>query len=303
MISWPGGGRSARDDEADILLSFREWLKTQDPQLSVRPEAEGSLDDDTVARAFHLSPGIAVAEPPADLKRPPATNQRSFASRVARATVNCLIIFALVGAAIAWLQNVDDRTKAEIQAQAAKTWDAASSRLLSALHIDTRPSSDVASTTTLENSNEVSTQASLQDTAASPGGPVAQPAPEPARGVPATRPASAPTQAGAVAQPGQPPVASEVSAELQQKFDALQNNIADIRAIVERIASRQEQMTQDMMTLQTTQQLLTQMLSTPPQAAAPPPAARTKKIYPQAAAAPRRVLNPPPRLGAATPSH
>jgi hypothetical protein len=296
MISRPGGGRSARDEEADILFTFREWLKTQEGRRPLRPEAEGSLDDDSVARAFHLSPGIAAAEPPVDLKRLPATNKRSFASRLARAIVNCLIIFALVGAAVAWLQNVDDPTKAEIQAQVAKTWDVASGWLLSALHIDTRPSSGVASTPTPDNSNETSTQASLQD---SPAGPVAQPMPEPARGVPAAQPALAPTQAGAVAQPV--PVASDVSVELQQKFDALQDNIADIRRIVERIASRQEQMTQDMMTLQTTQQLLAQKLSTPPQGAAPPRAPGTKKMaYPEAAPAPRRVSNPTPRLGAST---
>jgi hypothetical protein len=234
-----------------------------------------------------LSPGIAAAEPPVDLKRQPPTNKRSFASRLARVIVNCLIIFALVGAAFAWLQYPDDQTKAEIQAQAAKTWDLASGWLSSALHIDTRPGADVASTSTSENSSGASTQASLQDVAPSSAAPVAQPAPEPAQGVPAARRASAPTQA-----------------ELQQKFDALQENIADIRRIVERIASRQEQMTQDMLTLQTRQQVLAQKLSTTTQAAAAPPAPHTKKItYPEAAAASRLVPSPPPRLGTSTPSH
>jgi hypothetical protein len=299
MISWPGRGRDARD-EADILFAFREWLKAQEGRvgkLSLRTEADGSFDDDTVARAFHLSPGIAAAEPSVDLKRP--TDQRSFASRLGRVFVNCLIIFALVGAAFAWLQYAGDPTKADIQTQVAKTWDMASGWLASALHIDTRPSSDVASAPTSENTNEASTQASLQDAIPSPVPRVAQPAPEPAPepapGVPTAQPALAPTQAGAVARPVQASVASAVSAELQQKFDTLQNNIADIRRIVERIASRQEQMTQDMMTLQTTQQLLAQKLSTATQAAAAPPASHGKKMpYPEASAAPRPVPSPPP---------
>jgi hypothetical protein len=100
MISWPTGGRSACDEETDILFAFKEWLKTQEgQQLALQREAEGSLDDDTVARAFDSSPSIAAAEPPVDLKRLPPN--KSFASRLARAIVNCLIIFALVGAAVA----------------------------------------------------------------------------------------------------------------------------------------------------------------------------------------------------------
>jgi hypothetical protein len=302
MISWPGRGRSARDD-ADILFAFREWLKAQEGRvgkLSLRPEADDSFDDDTVGRAFHLSPGIAAAEPPPDLKRLPTTNKQSLASRLSRVIVNCLTIFALVVAAIAWGQYADDQTKTEIQAQAEKTWHLASGWLLSALHIDTRPSPDVASTPTSENASETSTQASLGDVA------TAQPnaAPEQAQGLPAAQPALARTQPDAVAQPVQTPLASELSPELQQKFDTLQNDIADVRRLVERIASRQEQMTRDMMTLQTTQQSLAQKLSTPPQAAAAPPAPHVKRTpYPEASAAPRPIPIPPPRLGTSTSLH
>jgi hypothetical protein len=203
MISLPGGGRSTRD-EADILFAFREWLKAQEGRvgkLSLRTDADGSLDDDTIARAFHLSPGIAAAEPPVDLKRLPAAKKRSFASRLARVIVNCLIIFALVGAAVAWLQYADDQTKDEIQVQAAKTWDMASGWLSSALHIDTHPGSDVTSTPAPENTNEASSQASLQDAVAPTARPVAQPTPEPAQGAPVAQPALAPAQAGGVAAP------------------------------------------------------------------------------------------------------
>jgi hypothetical protein len=296
MISWPGRDRSAHD-EADILFAFREWLKAQEGRvgkLSLRPEADGSFDDDTVGSAFHLSPGIAAAEPPANLRRLPTTNKRSMASRLSRVIVNCVIIFALVGAAVAWEQYGDDQTKTEIQAQAAKTWDLASGWLLSALHIDTRPSPDVVPTPTAENASETSTQASLQDAATMQ----ANAAPELAQGLPSAQPTLARTQAGAVAQPVQAPLVSELSPELQLKFDALQNDIADVRRLVERIASRQEQMTQDMMTLQTTQQLLAQKLSTTP------PAPHIKRTpYPEASAAPRPVPIPPPRLGPSTSSH
>jgi hypothetical protein len=305
MISWPGRGRSARD-EADILFSFREWLKTQEGRvgkLSLRPEADASFDDDTVGRAFHLSPGIAAVEPPAGLKRFPATKKRSLASRLSRVIVNCLIIFALVGTAVAWGQYADDQTKTEIQAQAAKTWDLASRWVLSALHIDARLRSDVASTPALKNSNDASAssaQASPQEAATTQ----ANAAPEQTQGLPAAQPALARTQAGAVAQPVQTPLASELSPELQQKFDTLQNDIAGIRRLVERLASRQEQMTQDMVTLQTTQQSLAQKLSTLPRAAAAPPAPHPKRIpYPEASAAPYPVPSPPPRPGTFPSSH
>jgi hypothetical protein len=306
MISLSGGGRGARD-EADILFAFREWLKAQEGRvgkLSLRAEADGSLDDDTIARAFHLSPGIAAAEPPADLKRLPVANKRSFASRLARVIVNCLIIFALVGAAVAWLQYADDQTKAEVEAQAAKTWDLASGWLSSALHIDMRPGSDVASTPAPENTNDASSQASLQDAAAETARPVAQPTLEPAQGAPVAQPALASPQAGGVAAPVQAAAASAISPELQQKFDALQNNIADIRRVVERIASRQEQMTQDMMTLQTTQQLLAEKLAAAAHAAPAPPPSHAKMLpYPEVSRAPRSIPSPPPPLGTSTSSH
>lgn len=305
MISWPGRGRSARD-EADILFSFREWLKTQEGRvgkLTLRPEADRSFEDDTVGRAFHLSPGIAAVEPPADLKRLPRTKKRSLASRLSRVIVNCLIIFALVGAAVAWGQYADDQTKTEIQAEAAKTWNLTSGWVLSALHIDTRAGYDVASTAAPENSNDASAP-STQDSPQEAATVQANAAPEQALGLPAARPALARTQAGAVAQPVQTPLASELSPELQQKFDTLQNDIADVRRLVERLASRQEHMTQDMMTLQATQQLLAQKLSTPPRAAAAPPAPHPKRIpYPEASAAPYPVPSPPPRPGTFTSSH
>jgi hypothetical protein len=306
MISLPDRDRGARD-EVDILFAFREWLKAQEGRagkLSLRPEADGSFDDDTAGRAFHLSPGIAAAEPTVNLKRPPATKKRSFASRLSRVIVNCLIIFALVGAAVAWGQYADDQTKTEIQAQAAKTWDLASSWVSSALQIDTRTSSDVAATPNPQNASETSTQASLQDAAASQAAPVSQPASESAQRLPAARPGLAPTQARAVAQPVQAPLATALSPQVQQKLDTLQNDIADIRRLVERVASRQEQMTRDMMTLQTTQQLLAQKLSTTTQAAAAPPAPHAKRMmsYPEASAAPRPVPSSPPRLGTSTSS-
>lgn len=305
MISLEGRDRGARD-EVDVLFAFREWLKAQEGRagkLSLRPQAGGSFDNHKAGRAFHLSPGIAAAEPTVDLKRPPATKKRSFASRLSRVIVNCLIIFALVGAAVAWGQYADDQTKTEIQAQAAKTWDLASGWLSSALHMDTWRSSDVAAMPNPQNASETSTQASLRDAAASQAAPVSQPASEPAPRLPAARPALAPAQAPAVAQPVQAPVATELTPQVQQKFDALQNDIADIRRLVERVASRQEQITRDMMTLQTTQQLLARKLSTSPQAAVAPPAPRVKRMsYPEASAAPRPVPSPPPRLGTSTSS-
>jgi hypothetical protein len=298
MISLEGRDRGARD-EVDVLFAFREWLKAQEGRagkLSLRPEADGSLKKGTARRPFHLSPGIAAVEP-VNLKRPPSSKKRSFASRLSRVIVNCLIIFALVGAAIAWGQYADDQTTTEIQAQAAKTWDLASGWLSTALHIDTRRSSDVAAMPNQQNASETSTQASLQDA------PASQPASESAPRLPAARPAVAPTQARAVAQSVQAPLATELSPQVQQKFDMLQNDIADIRRLVERVASRQEQMTRDMMTLQTTQQLLARKLSTSPQAAAAPPSPHAKRMsYPEASAAPRPVPSPAPRLGASTSS-
>jgi hypothetical protein len=118
-----------------------------------------------------------------------------------------------------------------IQAELTKTWDLASGWVLSVLHNDTRPGTNVAYAPASENSN----QAQTREAAASQTAPVAQSA-----------------QAGA---------ALGISPELQQKFESLRDDIADVRRIVEQIAIRQEQMTESVVALQAAQQTLTQKLS------------------------------------------
>ena len=300
MISWLGRGRDARD-EADILFAFREWLKAQEGRvgkLSLRPDADSALVDDGTDKAFHFSPGIAAAEPPIDLKRLRTNTRQSVRRRLSRVIVHCLIIFALVGAAVAWLQYADDQTKTAVQAEVTKTWNLASGWVLSVLHIGT--GTDVAVVPISENSS----QASTQDTAASQAAPVAQPTPQSPQAVAVAQPDSVAPRANPGAQPAQAPVAPRISPELQQKFEALQDDIADVRRIVEQIAIRQERMNQDMVALQTTEQSLMQKLSAPPQTAAAPVAPRTRKTaYPEAAAAPRPIPAPPPRLGTSLTSH
>jgi hypothetical protein len=276
MISWPGRGRNVRD-EADILFAFREWLKAHEGRvgkLSLRADVDGPSDESAATKAFHLSPGIATAEPSIDLKRLPTGDTRSVAKRLSRVIVRGFIIFALVGAAFAWQRYADDQTKAMAQSDMAKAWNLASRWLPSVFQTETRPSSGVAVEPVPENSN----QAAMQQTAAQQAAAAApQPAPEPPQATPL-----------APATPA--PVAPAISPELEQKFEALQNDLADMRHIVEQIASRQEEMAQDMVTLQVAQQTLTQRLSAPPQTAAAPGAPRPKKFTPAETATSSRSL-------------
>jgi hypothetical protein len=274
MISWPGRGRNVRD-EADILLAFREWLKAHEGRvgkLSLRPDADGSSDDNAAGKAFHLSPGIAAADPSIDLKRLRVSDKRSVAKRVSRVIVRSLVIFALIGAAVAWQLYADDQTKTMARADIVKAWDLASRWLPPAFQTETRPGSDAASAPVPENSN----QASIQNTAA----------PQAAPGT------SQSASATPLVQPVPAPVAPAISPELQQKFEVLQDDLADLRRIVAQIAARQEEMGQDMVTLEVAQQTLTQRLSAPPQTPAAPPARRI--AHPETAGAPRSVPGPTP---------
>jgi len=268
MISWPGRSRNVRD-EADILFAFREWLKAHEGRvgkLSLRSDADATSDENSAGKAFHLSPGIAAAEPSIDPKRLQVSDRRSVAKRVSRIIVRGLIIFALIGAAIAWQRYADDQVKTMARANIAKAWDIASRWLPSTFQTETRPSSDVAVATVPANFPQA---------------------------VPATsQPASEPPQAAPLVQTAAAPVARSATPELQEKLEALQADLADVRRIVEQIAARQDEMAQDMVTLQVAQQALTQKLSAPPQTAAAPIAAPAKRITP--APAPR--LGTPPSL-------
>ncbi len=273
MISWPGRSRNVRD-EADILFAFREWLKAHEGRvgkLSLRSDADGPSDENAAGKAFHVSPGIAAAAPSIDLKRLQARDRRSVAKRVSRVVVRSLVIFALVGGAIAWQRYVDEETKTMARADIVKAWDLASRWLPSTFQTETRPSSDVAA-------------------APEPGN-------TPQAALATSQPASEPAQATPPVQPVPAPVASLTAPELQQKLEALQTGLADVRRIVEQIATRQDEIAQDMVTLQVAQQALTQKLSAPPQTAAAPTAAPARKIFPpQTATSPRSVPGPAPRL-------
>ena len=301
MISWPGRGRTARD-EADILFAFREWLKAHDGRvgkLSLRPDAAGPLDgppeEGVVNRAFHLSPGIAVAEPSVDLKRLRTGDDRSVAKRLSRVIVRACIIFALVAAAVAWPRYADDRTKAMAQAGIAKAWEFASAWLPSVLQPETGASSGVAGAPVRENPDQAVTQEpAAQQTAsvapqAAPGSPqttaLAQPAPGSAQTTALAQPGAGPARATALVPPMPAPVAPAISPELEQKLEALQTDLADMRRLVEQIASRQEEMAQDMVTLQIAQQSQAQRLPPPPpQTAAAAGAPHPRKITPAEAA-------------------
>jgi len=176
-----------------------------------------------------------------------------------------------------------------------KTWDLASGWVRSVLHNDTRARTNVAYAPASENSN----QAQTQEAAASQTAPVAQPAPE----TPQPAPVAQPTLGAAVAQSAQARAALGISPELQQKFESLQDDIADVRRIVEQIAIRQEQMTESVVALQAAQQTLTQKLSLPQTAAASAVSHARKSTYPEAAAVPRPIPAPPPRLEPLQTSH
>jgi len=98
--------------------------------------------------------------------------------------------------------------------------------------------------------------------------------------------AMARAQAAAVAQSGPTPAVADVSRELQQHLQAVMSDLAVVRRAVEQIASQQEQMAQDIATLQAAERNVSERVSALAPNAQPAavqvPRKKTPKVVPRA---------------------
>jgi hypothetical protein len=238
MVSSPAQAPSAQRDQGyDILLAFKDWLRIQEERLGrTAPDPDG----DSAREEFHFSPGIAAGEPAFDAHRRPgagrltggiAGRRPSVARRVFRTVAVGFIITAIVAAAL--ILQSSDQTQDILSA-----WGSSLSRLSSVLRTDAPPGAAVAAA--------------------------------PAAGAPDQAQAqnSAPPQAAPATQPAATSAAAGSSADPQRQLQAIVNDLTAVRRIVEQLAAKQEQMAQDIATLQAADQSVLQKMSALPQSPA-----------------------------------
>jgi len=254
MVSSRSETRSGRRDQGDdVLLAFREWLTApeQITRLGLHPGGYGSSDDDddTAREEFHSSPGISAAEPLIEPKsRQPSfrsdgisRRRRSVGRRAFRTVARGFIFIAvMVGAAYAWQSYADDNTRNTLGADIVRTLEVSQGWFLSVLRTELRSNSDV------------------------PTKPVSQtsgPAPTVTQSAPAE-------------------VVASSSLEFQNQLDDIKDTLTVVRSIVEQLAARQEQLTQDIATLQAAEQKISQNIAKPPPPTAVhvPPAKNVPRI-------------------------
>ncbi len=262
------------DQTDNVLRSFKEWLVQEAQAGRVELHRDGSLarPDDTTGKEFHFSPSIAASEPSTDLNGRQANfqtgrisgNRPSVGRRVFRTVACGGIIVTIVSAALAWPPS-DDQVR---------DWAQSLSWLSSALGSKSSPGSDMAA----ESVSKPSDQAPTQDNAHLQA-----------------EPATHSVQASVSVRP---------NPELQHQIEILTGDLAVVRGIVEKLAAKQEQMAQDIATLQATKQskqnVSQKITSLPhPSSSHPPPQNNAPKIVHSGAVAqpaqvPRPVPAPPP---------
>jgi hypothetical protein len=265
-----GRARHSEQDETDILLAFKDWLRSQDGQngrLSLHAVADGSWDHEASGKGFDFSPDNAPAATGGDGH---SHGRRPFRI-IIRGFVIVLTATVLAGATVAWQHYPDAQTKDMARAELARVWDITSGWLSSVFPAETRtsvvtpPPSDLAALPVTETSTVAATQNTTVPPAASvtTSAPVAQTSGQPAIPDPIVPPAAS------VAAPAV--VTAVIPPELQQTFSTFGSDLADLRRMVEeiaakqeQIAARQEQVVQQMATLQAAEAALTEKLSAPP---------------------------------------
>jgi hypothetical protein len=240
------------------------------------PDRYGSSDQ----TEFHVSPDLAAIEPELDRhfgrgRRP--SHRTSIGRQVFRAVFYSLLIGAITGLPLAW-QLGDKNTKEMIAAWAIPVgqW----------LSVSTTKSPPAAA----EAVSKIPDRAAAFDAFGSP-----QPARN-AQAAPAPAPASAPA-----------PVPPGSAQELQRQLETIAGDLAAVRRLAEQLAARQNQMAQDLATLQAAERDVSQKLSaaSQPPARPPPPHRNAPKPLPLAAppqsssaplpaARPQEPLPPPP---------
>jgi hypothetical protein len=220
------------------------------------PERHGRSDPNE----FHFSPGLAAMEPSIDRHRRQTyfgsgglSRARPTAGRQAfRAIAYGLIIITVAGVPLAW-QFSDDNTKDMVRG-----WGISLAGLSSIFGVKSFP---VAAQTV----SKIPDRASTQD------------APSP--------------QAVRAAQTAPSPVAAESSAEMPHQFETIVSDLVVVHRFLEQLASKQDQMAQELAALQAVKQSVSQKSSAdlkssvgPPRKNAPKPV--SLETPPQSAAAP-----------------
>ncbi len=176
---------------------------------------------------FHISPSIAPGDPLIDANRRRARLKRQSVGRRVFRTVAWGFIFTVIFiGAFAW-QAGDEQTKDMMRG-----WGISLSRVLSGVRANLSSRFDVAAETIFKTEDQAATTQNVAHLQTS--------------SINLSIPAS---------------LATGSLAELQQQLDTIGNNIADVQRVVEKLAARQEQMDQDIATLQWTGQNVIQELS------------------------------------------
>jgi hypothetical protein len=264
MISSQGQARRAQRDGDDILLAFREWLSQEARAGRVTLHPQGR-DEAAARKEFHASPSIAAVEPAIEPGDGPPPRRRSAGRRLFRTIAYGFVVAVIAGGAFAWQSYGDDKSK-----EAVAAWGL---NLLGSM---------------LGSGSSSSRQTVVASIA------------NPADQTPAED-AAVPQAMSAVQAPPAP--VDPVSPELQQKLDAMVNDLAVVRRTVQQLAARQEQMTQDIAALQA-EQARNRKLAQPahrrsPPAAMPRPLQSEARAQPPAAPAP---APPPPAPVGVTPA-
>ena len=196
------------------------------------PERHGPSDPNE----FHFSPGLAAAEPSIDMPRGQTyfgsgglSRARPSAGRQAfRAIAYGLIIITVAGLPLAW-QFSDDNTKNMVRG-----WGISPVGLSSILGAKSFP---VAAQTV----SKIPDRASTQET---PG-----------------------PQAARVTQAPPSPVAAGPSPEMPHQFETIVSDLVVVHRLLEQLASKQDEMAQELATLQAAKQSVSQKSSADPKSA------------------------------------
>jgi hypothetical protein len=225
--------RVQHEQGPDTISALRKML-LQDPRIG---------RDDTAPKEFHDAPSISPAEPSIELNPQQAilqgdgtsSDRPSVGRRVFHTVAHDFIVIIMVGAVFFLLSFGDDKKKDIVSA-----WDLSLSWLSSVLRTNSSQVSDVAaepvsktaaepvSKTAAEPVSGTSDQKSSQNTALLPEAPSIQ---------------SAPVS-----------VATGLSSESQHQLEMMASDLAIVRHVVEQLAARQDQMAQDIATLQAPEQ-------------------------------------------------
>jgi hypothetical protein len=234
------------------------------PSRVRHPDRYGSSDP----AEFHVSPDLAAIEPELDRhfgrgRRP--GNRTSIARQAFRAVFYSLVIGAVAGLPLAW-QLGDKNTKEMIAAWATPVGEW--------LSVSTTKSPPAAAGTV----SKIPDRAAAFDAFSSPQ------APRNAQAAPAPAPASAPA-----------PVPAGSAQEVQRQLETIAGDLAAVRRLAEQLAARQNQMAQDLATLQAAERDVSQKLSA---ASQPPVHAAPHKNTPK----PLPLAAPPPSSSAPLPA-